>query len=54
MFLLSDWLEKLSPQERESMFKAIGYDRDSNLTGYPREVRMFFCFFLSYLFDKFI
>nr|KAG5703288.1 hypothetical protein BaRGS_025530 [Batillaria attramentaria] len=32
-----DWLDKLTDEERESMFRAIGYDHNSNITGYPRE-----------------
>ncbi|XP_076444664.1 LOW QUALITY PROTEIN: intermembrane lipid transfer protein VPS13A-like [Babylonia areolata] len=32
-----DWLDQLNEEERENFFKAIGYDHDSNMTGYPRE-----------------
>lgn len=33
-----DWLDKLSEEERETMFKAVGYDSNSSVSGYPKEV----------------
>ncbi|XP_025099873.1 vacuolar protein sorting-associated protein 13A-like isoform X2 [Pomacea canaliculata] len=32
-----DWMSKLTEEERQTMFKAIGYDENSNISGYPRE-----------------
>lgn len=31
-------MSKLTEEERQTMFKAIGYDENSNISGYPREV----------------
>ena len=40
--VITDWLSKLTPEEKEKLYQGIGYDENANVAMLPREVIIVF------------